>query len=77
MLTRDEALEEKNKLIDLNRKAGRCDIEPDVVDFIINQIYDSFGTCIECKKYSSCIIPKLEHRYERADTFYCADYIKD
>ncbi len=79
MMTKKEALEEMDRFINMNRKNGRCDIEPEDVGFILQQIYDSIGTCIQCEKYidKSCIIPKLEYRYERANTFYCADYKKD
>ena len=69
-MTRDEA---KDLMLNRHRHINKSSLD------VVDEIYDSLGTCIECKKYinGSCIIPKLEHRYERANTFYCADFIRD
>ena len=68
MITREEA---KDLMSNRHKHINKSSLD------VVDDIYDSLGTCIECKKYSSCIIPKLKHRYERANTFYCADFIKD
>jgi len=48
----------------------------EIVYNLIDEIFDAIGTCRECKYYDNCIILKIGHRYEKVDTFYCADFEK-
>jgi hypothetical protein len=76
MLTKKEAIREVDYVMD----------HSDLVKDLISKIYDSIGTCGECKhydqKYKCCESPIQEDRndvagsYYTSSNWYCADFEK-